>query len=550
MLVSLSVKNYALIDHLEIDFSNGLSVITGETGAGKSILLGALSLVLGNRADLGSIRNKEEKCVVEAVFDIKNYNLTSLFENLEIDFENNTIIRREILPSGKSRAFINDTPCNLSAVQAIGNRLIDIHSQHQTLELTENEFQLQVIDAVADNKLFLERYRENLKKYNRVTKKLETLKNQQSEAVKEEDYNSFLLKELFDAKLYNGMQEELEAIYEQLNNVEDIREKLAFGNQMLSEDEVGTLAQVNSLKNTLQKLAGFGKKYEELASRIQSVYIELDDVFNEIKEIEENLSSDPELLEKTHIHLQRLYDLQKKHQVTEVEDLIEIRDSLQLKIQDTENLEQEITALEKEMSLLKKALNEIALQLHERRKGAIPKLVSYLEESLAELGMASARFNISLEMEPHFYEHGKDSLAFLFAANKGTGFGELKKVASGGELSRIMLSIKAILASHIKLPTIMFDEIDTGVSGEISNKMGAIMKDMGKYMQVFTITHLPQVAAKGAHHYKVFKSDETAITTTDIKKLNEEERVRELAEMLGGKTLSDSALAHAKQLLN
>ncbi|WP_340198450.1 DNA repair protein RecN [Ascidiimonas sp. W6] len=550
MLISLSIKNYALIDHLEIDFSEGLSVITGETGAGKSILLGALSLVLGNRADLNSLRNKEEKCIVEAVFNIHTYGLKSLFSEYDIDFENQTIIRREILPSGKSRAFINDTPCNLTAVQAIGKRLIDIHSQHQTLELTANEFQLKVIDAVADNKSLLENYRAHLKHFREATTKLQKLQNFQIEANKEEDYNTFLLKELQEANLYDGMQEELESIYEKLNNVEEIREKLAFGNQLLGADEVGTLAQLTVLKNTLQKIAVFGYKFEALASRVVSVYIELDDALDELKSLEEDLEVNPELLEETHSKLQLLYDLQKKHQVLEIKELIKFQEELEKKVAISENLETDILQAKKDVKKHEDILNKIAEKLHQHRERAIPVLVDYLENSLEGLGMNNAKFQVSLEKALGFNENGKDILSFLFAANKGTDFGELKKVASGGELSRIMLSIKAILAKHVKLPTIMFDEIDTGVSGEVSNKMGDIMKEMSQNMQVFTITHLPQVAAKGVQHFKVFKTDSKDITTTDIIKLNDKERVLELAEMLGGKSLSESALAHARELLN
>ncbi|XLS30903.1 DNA repair protein RecN [Flavobacteriaceae bacterium M23B6Z8] len=532
-----------------MDFSDGLSVITGETGAGKSILLGALSLVLGNRADLNSLRAKDEKCVVEAIFNIKNYGLKKLFNSLDIDFDEQTIIRREILPSGKSRAFVNDTPSNLSTVQEIGKKLIDIHSQHQTLELTANEFQLQVVDAVAGNHDLLKNYQTKLKTYRDETKRLSELINSKEEANKEQDYNSFLVQELQNAKLYEGMQEELESVYERLNNVEEIREKLAFSNQLLSEDEMGILAQLSTLKSTFQKLAGFGKQFEQLASRTQSVYIELDDAFGELKTLEEELEADPRLLEETHNKLQLLYDLQKKHQVLEVKELLSIQKELEKKLDHTKNLDDEILALETSVDSLKTVLNELSNELHIKREKAIPGLIDFLEESLQGLGMVNARFELTLERNVEFNETGIDTLNFLFAANKGTRAGELKKVASGGELSRIMLSIKSLLAKHVKLPTIMFDEIDTGVSGEVSNKMGDIMKEMSKNMQVFTITHLPQVAAKGDHHFKVYKTDKDEITTTDIIKLNPDSRVEELAEMLGGKSLSDSALAHARQLL-
>ncbi|WP_340063407.1 DNA repair protein RecN [Ascidiimonas aurantiaca] len=550
MLTELSIKNYALIDSLKVGFGDGFHVITGETGAGKSILLGALSLVLGKRADLDSLKNKSEKCVIEAEFSIVRYDLKHLFKTLDLDYEEITIIRREILPGGKSRAFINDTPCTLDVLQSLSTRLIDIHSQHQTLQLTDDDFQLQVIDAVAGNKNILADYHKILKSYSQAKSKLQELIDLQKESDKEQDYNSFLLEELRQFPLEVGMQEELEATYEKLSNVEEIQEKLSYAVQILSDEQLGTLGQLSELKITLQKLSGFGKAFEELGNRVTSVFIELDDAFSELQGLQDSLETDPKQLEATATQLRHLYDLQKKHQVADVDALIAVRTSLEQKVAVIENLEEDIKTAQLLVLDLEKKLDTLARSLHENRSNAIPKLKKYLEKSLQELGMEHARFDITLELSGVYGKNGKDRLSFLFAANKGSDFGNLKKVASGGELSRIMLSIKALLAKHMQLPTIMFDEIDTGVSGEISHKMGDIMRQMSSYLQVFSITHLPQVAAKGDRHYKVYKQHTSQNSITSIKLLNEEERIIEIAGMLGGKELSNSAMAHARQLLN
>lgn len=550
MLTSLSIKNYALIDHLLVNFGEGLTIITGETGAGKSILLGGLSLILGKRADLGSLKDKATKCIIEAEFSIKKYELKSFFDEVDIDYEDKTIIRREILPSGKSRAFINDTPVTLDILVTLGAQLIDIHSQHQTLRLTENDFQFKIIDAISSNDTVLIEYRHKLEAYLSTKKELQKLLDFQSESDKEYDYNLFLLKELQEAKLEVGIQESLEETYEKLSNVEDIREKLVLSNQLLAEDQLGVLSNLSELKGVFQKLSKYGDNFKRLFDRIVSVTIELDDIYSEIRNQEELLDADPKLLEETNTKLQQLYNLQKKHNALDVNELLGILTVLEKKVATTENLETDIKALQVSVLELESELDIIAHSIHENRKKAIPDLSSYLEQSLTELGMPNASFDINLKKTSTYLSNGKDELYFLFSANKGTQYGELKKVASGGELSRIMLSIKSILAEYMHLPTIMFDEIDTGVSGEISNKMGDIMAAMSKKMQVFTITHLPQIAAKGTRHFKVFKEDINDTTVTQMKELNEEERINEIAEMLGGKEISISALAHAKQLLN
>lgn len=550
MLTNLSIKNYALIDQLNVSFTTGFTVITGETGAGKSILLGGLSLVLGKRADLSSLRDKAVKCVIEAEFFIEKYNLKSFFTKNDLDYEDTTIIRREIQPSGKSRAFVNDTPVTLDVLSKLGGRLIDVHSQHQTLQLTDNDFQLKVVDALADNAAIHGKYTIALKAYQSLLKELDELIVFRDNASKEQDYNSFLLKELESAPLKEGIIEELEEQYEQLNNVELIMEQLAAGNQLLNDEQIGAVGVLSQLKQSTAKLAGYGSQYTSLNERVQSLFIELDDIAAELQDCIENTEANPKMLEEVNGKLQLLYDLQKKHSVLTIEELVVVRDDLSEKVSTTENIE--VTIKEKEEALVKQKgiLEEFALNLRKRRQKAIPSLKKQLEESLVSLGMPSASFKMEINASEDYKISGKDDLVFLFSANKGGNYGELKKVASGGELSRIMLVIKAILAKYENLPTIMFDEIDTGVSGEISGQMGVIMKNMSADMQVFSITHLPQVASKGNQHYKVQKTENNKGTTTGLFVLSEEERVLELAEMLGGKERSDSAIAHAKELLN
>lgn len=550
MLTNLSIKNYALIDHLNVKFTNGFTVITGETGAGKSILLGGLSLVLGKRADLSSLREKDNKCIVEAEFEIARYGLEAFFIENDLDFEKRTIIRREILPSGKSRAFINDSPVTLDVLSQLGGRLIDVHSQHQTLRLADNDFQLKVIDALADNGKVLQDYASKLLLYQSTLRELQNLEDFQKSATKEHEYNSFLWQELNSAPLKEGVLEELEEQYEQLNNVEIILEQLSHGQQLLNDEQVGVVNLLTELKQVSSKLANFGQQYSGINERINSVFIELDDISTELNTFNEKVEADPQMLEQVNAKLQLLYDLQKKHKVQSISELLAIRNNLEEKVSATENVATDIDRKKKELQLLDVALSTKASKLSKQRKSVIPNLKKQLEDTLIDLGMASATFKIEINPSKEFKPTGKDDLIFLFSANKGSSYGDLKKVASGGELSRIMLTIKAILAKYEHLPTMMFDEIDTGVSGEISNKMGDIMQAMSQTMQIFSITHLPQVAAKGIHHFKVYKEEELMGTNTKMKRLSTDERVVELAEMLGGKTLSDSALAHARQLLD
>lgn len=550
MITSLSINNFALIEKLAIDFSGGFSIITGETGAGKSILLGALGLVLGKRADLTSLKNKEEKCVVEAQFDITDYNLKPFFEANDLDYEDHTIIRREILPSGKSRAFINDTPVNLQELQDLSNFLIDVHSQHQTQELSEIPYQFQVIDAIASNKYLLREYAAQLKVYKENKSRLQALKEALQTNLKEQDYHTFLYEELHSAQLKAGEQQELESVHEQLSNVEFIRENLDKSVAIANDEQYGMVLQLGELKSALQKTSAFSREYQSLYERVNSIGIELKDIVSELERLTENLFADPEQLEIAGQKLQLIYNLQKKHSVATVEELLEIQSGLESKVVSVSNLENDIAAIEAELADNEKSLDSVAVKIHLNRVDAIPVLTQKWSSILGDLGMPNVRFKIEVQSTAHYAANGKDELQFLFSANKGSDFGLLKKVASGGEMSRIMLATKAILAEYSHLPTIIFDEIDTGVSGEIAHKMGEIMRNMSTRMQVFAITHLPQIAAKGATHFKVYKSVVADATQTELKVLSNDERVLEIAQMLSGTTVSDSALNHAKALLN
>jgi DNA repair protein RecN (Recombination protein N) len=550
LLVSISIKNYALINELHIDFSSGLSIITGETGAGKSILLGALGLVLGNRADSSSLKNTTTKCVVEAIISIDTYNLQDFFETEDIDYESNTILRREILPSGKSRAFVNDTPVTLLVLTALRARLIDIHSQHQTLQVSDQKFQFQLMDAVANNESKLASYKSGLASYTKEKKRLEEIQLAQREASLQYDYNSHLYNELLEAKLLEDEQEFLEEKLDKINNVEEIKQNLSEALQLTTDENIGIQNLLFSLEQKLAKIASYSGEYQELLDRISSVKIESDDIIGEIETAYESVDFNPTEAEQLNDRLQLIYNLQKKHYVNTISELLTIQSELFKKVNTVENAEQSLLDQETIVKGIANKLDAVALKISDARSKIILKLSKQLADILADLGMPHARFQIKNTLSENYYKNGKDSLEFLFSANKGGQYGELKKVASGGELSRVMLAIKKILSENSQLPTIIFDEIDSGVSGEISNKMAHIMSQMSQKMQVITITHLPQIAAKGNQHYKVFKEEVNNITTTNLKQLSEDERIVEIAEMLSGKNISDSALTHAKELLN
>ncbi|SEO11046.1 DNA replication and repair protein RecN [Flavobacterium sp. CF108] len=550
MITSLSIKNYALIEKLSIDFSKGFSIITGETGAGKSIILGAVGLVLGKRADLTSLKNKEEKCVIEAHFEISKYNLKDFFAENDLDYEDETIIRREILPSGKSRAFINDSPVNLQELQDLSLFLIDIHSQQQTQELSDETVQFKIIDAIADNFDTILTYQNLLKLYKSEKSKLNALLKKQSDSGKEQEYNTFLLNELVSAKLKSGEQAELEADFEKLNNVEIIKESIDKSLVIANEEQFGVFHNLNEIKNALQKIAPFSVEYQNFFERITSISIEFDDVSKELQSASEKLLNDPEQLELVSQKLQLIFNLQKKHHVNSVDELLQIQADLGNTLLELDNIEEEIENLSKSIEEKATELDAFAATIHQNRINAIPVLSNQLISILETLGMPNVRFNMELLPSETYFQNGKDELQFLFSANKGTDFGLLKKVASGGEMSRIMLAVKAILAQYSKLPTLIFDEIDTGVSGEIAIRMGEIMKEMSAKMQIFAITHLPQIAAKGDSHFKVSKATVGDHTQSELKLLSQDERVIEIAQMLSGAVVSDSALNHAKALLN
>ena len=550
MLTQLSIKNYALINQLSIDFTSGLSIITGETGAGKSILLGALGLVLGNRADLSSLKDASTKCIVEAKMAISAYNLQDFFNEVDLDYEAETIIRREILPSGKSRAFVNDTPVTLSVLNELRIKLIDVHSQHQTLQLSDKNFQFTVIDAIAKNKERISSYQRGFAQLNQLKKELIELENSQREANQQYDYNPHLFKELEVADLKIDEQHQLEEKLERLNNIEEIKLNLSEALQIAITDEIGVQSLVNNLENRLSKIAPFVKEYQNLLERITSVKIEIDDIVSEIENENDGVDFNTNEAEEINDRLQLLYNLQKKHYVDSVEALLKIYEELSEKVLQVENADEVIHNKREEIRTVSEKLDAIAIIISKARIASLPKLTKELENLLADLGMENARFSIKIKPTEDYLSNGKDELLFLFSANKGGNYGELKRVASGGELSRIMLSVKNVLSKNTQLPTIIFDEIDTGVSGEISNKIAAIMQQMSHHMQVISITHLPQIAAKGSSHYKVYKEEIKGVTTTNLKRLSPDERIVEIAEMLSGKDISDSALTHAKELLN
>lgn len=550
MLTSLAIKNYALIDNLSVKFFDGFSTITGETGAGKSILLGGLALILGKRADLSSLKDNKKKCIIEGEFLIEKYGLESFFDENDIDFEERTIIRREILPSGKSRAFINDTPTTLNILSELSNKLIDIHSQHQTLKLSDTNFQFLIIDALAANSKYLHSYKKGLDLFKKLNNELQILIKNQQEATNQHDYNSFLLSELVDAGFKPNEQELLEGTLEKLNHAEEIKILLNEVQKLGGVEEVGIADLLHKYQGIISKLSGFSKDFNELSERINSLNIEFDDIAKELENSNETVEYSPQEIEKYNNRMQLLYDLYKKHQVTTIDELIEKQQKLSDKVSSVENASANLEEKKDAISEIENQLNKLAEIIRNNRRKAIPDLIKQLEVLLKELEMPTTSFKINLIKTEGFLSNGKDELAFLIATNKGSNYENFKKIASGGEMSRIMLAVKSILSNYSNLPTIILDEIDTGVSGEVANRIASLMSSMSDNMQVIAITHLPQIAAKGDHHFKVYKTEINNKTETNIKVLTENERVEELAEMLSGKEIADSAVVHARQLLN
>ena len=550
LITSLKILNYALIDNLDISFTDGLSCITGETGAGKSILMGGLSLVLGKRADLNVLKDPNKKCVIEATFYIENYSLREFFDEAQIDYQKETLLRREIIPGGKSRAFINDSPVTLEKINRLSDFLIDVHSQNENQTLFKDEYQFLVLDALAKNDILINEYSKNLIEFN-VTKKIYDELLLKSHSLKQEsDYNKFLYDELVNEDLNLDSQISIVEEIEKLSNVEDLQLNLSQSIQIIEGDQIGLLTQISNLKAVLKNAVDKSNSFSTLHDRVTVFDIELKDVLDQLIDKLYELESNPSLLENLNHKLDKIHSLFHKHNVDNISDLLNIKDQLETKLNENTNLDSKIEDLKIKLKDFEETLNRKAFQIHEKRKNTIPVLCNEIEEMIAKMGMQRAKFKVELNFSENFLYNGKDQINFLFSANLGASFRPIKKVASGGEMSRIMLAIKAILSRFKQLPTIVFDEIDTGVSGTISNEIGNVMEQMGQYMQVFTITHLPQVAAKGKHHYKVYKEVQASSTVTNIKKLDEEDRVVELAQMLSGEDLTETAFDHARQLLN
>ncbi len=551
MLTKLFVKNYALIEELDIDFGNGLTIITGETGAGKSILLGALSLILGSRADTSVLLNKTDKCVVEGTFNIDGYGLDGFFEKFEIDYSAITIIRREINPAGKSRAFINDTPVNLSQLSEIGDKLIDIHSQHQTLMLNESQFQLSVLDSFTETVKPREEYSKLFKKYKTDKKEYDGLKENHEKNRADFEYYSFQIEQLENAKLVAGELEELEKEQEVLNHAEEIKSGLTNAADLFySDDSPSILNMLKELKGCLSKIAGYLDKGDELLGRTESVYIELDDIASEIAKIAEATEANPERLLIIGERIDLLYTLMQKHRVNDIDELLSKKVEIRNIVDRLVTSDDRIIELESAIAKQIVELEQLAANISKSRRDVLPEVEHKVTELLRNLGMANARFHIELTDTSDFTPTGKNRAEFMFSANKQIEPENLAKIASGGELSRVMLSLKSFLSKNSGLPTIIFDEIDSGVSGEVANKVGVILNEMGRFMQVINITHLPQVAARGNIHYHVYKDDSDEATVTRIKLLTNEERIVEIARLLSGSEITQAALTNAKELLS
>ncbi len=549
MLKTLFVSNYALIDQVEIDFSNGFSVITGETGAGKSIILGALSLVLGQRSDVSVLKNKEKKSVIEARFNIAGYGFEKLFEQEDVDYDDETTIRREVLASGKSRAFVNDTPVNLIFLKSISLQLIDIHSQHQNLLLGQSGFQLNVIDTVAGNLSQRAKYSNNYQTYNILLKRKNELELQNNKLKAEADYMQFLYVELEQLKLVVGEQEELEQEREMLSHAEEIKSMLFSNVEMLNRNARPILVSLKEVCKNIEKISSYLTEGEEWYKRAESSYIELEDLATELEDKMEGIDHDPARLELVASRLDQIYALQQKHRVKSLSELIEIREELGVKLKKISSFDENIEELSVEISGALDLLSVSGKRLSDSRKKVIPSIEKQIVKQLVELGMPNARLVIECNVLKEYAEKGCDDIGFQFSANKKGELSDIPKVASGGEMSRVMLCIKALLSASKGLPTIIFDEIDTGVSGEVADKMGSIMQDISKSIQVISITHLPQIAVKGKHHYKVYKTDSKTDTKSSIEKLDYELRVTEIAKMLSGSNLTEAALINAKELL-
>lgn len=550
MLKSLEIQNYALIEHLSIDFDSGLSILTGETGAGKSIIMGALSLILGQRADTKAIQDGKAKCVVEAVFDVKDYGLEELFQLNDVDYDSELIVRREVLDSGKSRAFLNDTPVSLQLLKELTSKLIDVHSQHANLLLSNDDFQLDVLDSVAQTKELKTEYRKTFDTYRSVFKQLKEIRDTALREQEEREYIQFQYTQLSEMKLVQGEQEELERELDMLNHSEEIKRVLSFVVDVLDNEQQGVLSSLKDVVFNLRKIISYLPIADVLQERVDSCKIELQDIANEVMHTLNATDFDPNKKNEIEERLNLIYSLQQKHRVSSVEELLSLQQTFEMRLQAIDSYDEQINALENQLSDVKTQLNLSASALTDKRKNVCKEIERNIECKLQLLGMPNARFVVDLTSKEEFSATGKDDVAFLFSANKNTVPKNLANIASGGEISRVMLSLKSLIATKSLLPTIIFDEIDTGVSGEIAHRMGEIMRSMSKTMQVITITHLPQIAAKGNAHYKVYKTDTDLATYTHIVRLKDAERPQEIAELLSGKNPSQAALDNAKELLS
>ncbi|MCG8581616.1 MAG: DNA repair protein RecN [Bacteroidales bacterium] len=550
MLKSLSISNYALIDKVEVVFDSGLTVITGETGAGKSVLLGALSLILGQRSDINALLNKEQKCVVEGEFFIGNYGLVEFFEENDVDYEDLTIIRRELLPSGKSRAFVNDTPVNLGFLKSISAQLIDVHSQHQNLLLDDSGFHMMVVDALADNKGLLTDYSRLFKDYKTLVREIDLMIEENDKQKADLDYMQFQFEQLDAANLKVDEQQELEQLLEQLSHAEEIKTNLVDVVNNLSQEPSPVVDLLADSFAKIERISSYLSDGEELKQRLESARIDLKDLAEDLEARSEDLDFNPETIQQVQDRLDLIYGLQQKHRADTIKELIALKEELQEKIDKVNFFDEDLNSKQKALQSLQKDLNIASTAITKSRKGVFALVKSGIEKQLQVLGIPHANFVIEHALSEDFTVDGKDEIQFLFAGNKGGAPAPINKVASGGEISRVMLSIKSLLSSSKGLPTIIFDEIDTGVSGEVADQMGMIMEQMGSSMQVISITHLPQITVKGDHHFKVYKTDQADKTISNIRKLSHEDRVVEVAKMLSGSTLSDAAIENARALLN
>ena len=550
MLAKLTVHNYALIKELDLNLENGLTIITGETGAGKSILLGALSLILGTRADTSVLLDKKVKCVVEGAFKIDEYDLKDFFVTNDLDFETVAILRREITPAGKSRGFINDTPVTVNLMKELGDRLIDIHSQHQMLMLNDNSFQLNIIDSFAGTSLPRNDYNAAFAIFKKLQKEYNELKEKSEKNKADLEYYQFQLDQIEEAKLEKDEQDDLEKEQELLAHAGEIRQALAYSSQLLSLEDKSVIPLLNEVRTTLGKISAFLPEEKYIMNRLNSAYIELDDLANEIDKLAQQIEADPGRLEKVNNRLDHIYLLIQKHRVKNLDELFLKKEEINGIIRSIVTSDDRLAELEYLLKTQTEILTNLSEAISKKRKTILPETEKKITESLKQLGIPNAKFRISLTRTKDFAYSGIDNADFLFSANKQIEPENITKVASGGELSRVMLSLKSMLTKNNNLPTIIFDEIDSGVSGEVADKVGQILSDMGRYMQVVNITHLPQVASRGTQHYHVYKEETEDSTITRIRLLSDDERVIEVARLLSGSEITETAIKNASELIN